>query len=358
MQLVQSLKKYLDKKFFLFIVGFYTIFTIIGTIKIIYFKSIGERFVKNTWSYLFFEVQLLDYVLVVFFMSISLIIAKYMVVKKLRWITICIVHLFLSILLGAFIFFGINLIQPLFGTSVGPFEFKVLVYYYFNVIDLNFLVYFSLVGIFHTYYYIKQAQESKFKRILLKKDLDKAKLEIMRFQIQPHFLMNTLTSLTELLEQSPQEGVKMVNALSEEFKTLNKVAFEKLIPIEDEIKLCKYHLEVMKYRKEINYVWESHGVVRSETIPPAIFHTALENGITHNLPINGKIKFILNYSEDSLWKTYELITVGKAVKNEKIEKIGTGHEYIISRLKECYGTNWRFESKRIENGWSIIIKLK
>ena len=45
-------------------------------------------------------------------------------------------------------------------------------------------------------------------------------VELLRRQIQPHFLMNTLTALAEWVEQEPRVASKMIQALSEEFRVL------------------------------------------------------------------------------------------------------------------------------------------
>ena len=184
---------------------------------------------------------------------------------------------------------------------------------------------------------------------------ERLKNELLKKNIKPHFIMNTLTSLIDWVEESPKEGVSFITALADEFEVLNQIADYKQVPIDQEIKLCKSHLKVMGFRKEIDYVWEQFGIDSNEIIPPAIIHTAVENGVTHSLPDeNGKIKFRLFYSKDEGVKKYLLKTIAKnRPVNDSITSVnsGTGMKYIKARLQESYPDKWEVTSNAPADGW-------
>ncbi|MTI41648.1 histidine kinase [Fulvivirga lutimaris] len=182
-------------------------------------------------------------------------------------------------------------------------------------------------------------------------------LELLKKNIQPHFLMNTLTSLIDWVEESPKKGVLFIEALAKEFDLVNQMENHTLIPVNQEIELCKTHLEIMEYRKEINYVWEDEGIDSSEKIPPGILHTLLENGITHSLPQDDNIiMFKLCYDANNEFRRYTFLTFAK--ENSKKEPIeGTGIKYVKARLEESYQSKWSFTSEATDSGWKneIII---
>lgn len=182
--------------------------------------------------------------------------------------------------------------------------------------------------------------------------------ELLKKNIQPHFLMNTLTSLIDWVEQAPKTGVRFIEALAKEFEIINDMENERLIPITMEIDLCKNHLEIMGYRREIDYTWSDSGININEKVPPAIFHTLVENGITHCLPrVDGTMRFELFFKSRPTMKTYEFYTHGTLRKLEKEIKEGTGIKYIKSRLIESYGDDWEFESSVSKEGWKNKIIL-
>lgn len=183
-------------------------------------------------------------------------------------------------------------------------------------------------------------------------------LELVKKNIQPHFLRNTLTSLIDWVEESPQQGVIFIRALADEFDIMNSIAEEKLIPIRDEIELCLRHLEVMSFRKEICYNWKEKDIDENDEIPPAIIHTIVENGITHSLPPKqGCINFFLSFTTNKQYKQYSLLTEAKNRRKQKAASSGTGFKYIKARLNESYGNNWEFESHAVEEGWLTTIKI-
>lgn len=187
-------------------------------------------------------------------------------------------------------------------------------------------------------------------------------IELLKKQLQPHFLMNTLTSIIGWIEAEPQTSVKLIEALAKELDILLEIAPKKLIPLYQEIDLCHSHIEVMKYRKSINYTFETAIIDQEVLIPPAIFHTLLENGITHSEVGEGDISFLLKqqkikevtlYSFESRMKSEHQIPL----KNESSSG-GTGHRYVKARLEESFSGKWKFYSENHPNGWKDIIEIK
>ncbi|MDY8136012.1 histidine kinase [Aquimarina sp. 2201CG5-10] len=185
------------------------------------------------------------------------------------------------------------------------------------------------------------------------------RLELLKKNIQPHFLMNTLTSLIDWIEETPKKGVLFIEALAKEFDLFNQIENKTLIPITQEIALCRTHLEIMEYRKEIDYSWQDEGISFEETVPPGILHTLLENGITHSLPReNNSIDFKLIFESNNDYKSYTFLTYAKVITERKKKKEdGTGLKYVKARLTESYQEQWEFSSEPTDHGWKNTIKI-
>ncbi len=184
------------------------------------------------------------------------------------------------------------------------------------------------------------------------------RLELLKKNIQPHFLMNTLTSLIDWVEEAPKKGVLFIEALAKEFDLFNQIENQTLIPITQEIDLCRQHLEIMAYRKEIKYSLEEEGIDPEQKIPPAVLHTLLENGITHSLPLNdNSIRFKLVFESNSDYKCYTFLTFAAGVRQTTTREEGTGLKYIKARLTESYQEKWDFASEPIDHGWKSTIKI-
>jgi len=230
---------------------------------------------------------------------------------------------------------------------------------YFLVFDFGLFISFTVIVICMLYLHtikVKKAEKAHDEAIKLSSML---KLELIKKNIQPHFIKNTLTSLIDWLEESPAEGAIFLQALAREFDLFNEIADQSLIPLHTEIALCKTHLKLMEFRKEIKYTWEeSEGIEGEDLIPPAIFHTMLENGITHSQPdLNNTVRFKMGFELVEGTRIYTLETI--ATNRSKIQKSssGTGFKYIEARLTESYGDDWKFTAIATPTGWMNTISI-
>ena len=231
---------------------------------------------------------------------------------------------------------------------------------------INYIAYFDtslfasfgvmVLGMFYILAIKAKEQRIAYEHSLLQST--RLRLELLKKNIQPHFIMNSLTSLMDWVEESPQKGVSFIEALAKEFDLLNQIEDQKLIPISQEIELCQTHIDIMQYRKEITYTLEQKNIDHNTTVPPAIFHTLLENGITHCIPLtDNTIRFELKYKATDLSKTYTFTTYAKVRHPDKNIVEGTGIKYIKARLTESYGDQWSFTSEPIKHGWENCIKI-
>ena len=224
--------------------------------------------------------------------------------------------------------------------------------------DINLFIGFSFIVIAILYLLAQKTKEQRqaYQASLLRSA--RLQNELLKRHIQPHFIMNTLTSVMEWIEVSPRKSITFIEALAGEFEILNDIADEQLIFVNQEIDLCKKHLEVMSYRKEIQYLWEDEGIDPKEKLPPAVLHTIVENGITHNIPLpDGTFVFRLQFEASAKQKQYTLTTIARLKSTKISDREGTGFKYIRSRLKESYGDAWQLESKPTQEGWETRIMI-
>lgn len=204
------------------------------------------------------------------------------------------------------------------------------------------------------------------KGILFKtKSLNEANLKLERLEYQflqkmilPHFMVNSLMSLQQLVSKEPETAKKMIEALSEEFHLLADMSKKKLVPIHQEIEICKAHLELMSIQQKANYTMEVTGISGDEMIPPTIIHTLLENGITHGYTGNQNAYFLLGKEQTSNLVVYRLFNDSTIQTTTMKGSSGTGLKYVEARLEECYPRQWKLHSNKVENGWESIIEIE
>ena len=191
-----------------------------------------------------------------------------------------------------------------------------------------------------------------------KLQLEQLEYQFLQKHIQPHFLMNSLMSLQQLVTTDTENASKMIDALSEEFHLLTTMTKKKLVPIKDELDMCRTHLQIMSIQQRASYQITVKGIVGNETIPPAVLHTLVENGITHGYSGNDNAHFELTKTSSETGIQYRLFNDSKKQSTIKKTTTGSGLKYIEARLEECYPRHWSLISRAVENGWEAIIQIQ
>lgn len=182
--------------------------------------------------------------------------------------------------------------------------------------------------------------------------------ELLKKNINPHFVLNTLTSVIVWLRKDPSSAIKLIEALADEFRMINQISTLKLIPIGQEIDLCRAHLKIMSYRKGADYKLETIDIDEKDTVPPMIFHTLVENGITHGYEKKIAGTFKLQMIKNSNGIKYILTNDGDFNLEESKGSTGFGAKYIKARLEENYPNRWNFTSNKFDEGWESIIEIR
>ncbi|GAB5520624.1 MAG: hypothetical protein RhofKO_28750 [Rhodothermales bacterium] len=179
--------------------------------------------------------------------------------------------------------------------------------------------------------------------------------ELLKKHLQPHFLMNTLTSVMEWVETDPDRGVQAIEAVADELRTLAEVSGERLILMRRELALCRAHLEVMSHRKAVTFELVTESVDLEASIPPAVIHTLLENAVTHNAYSEGTVTFMLRETQEGGMRHLTLESPLAALRRTPRAE-GGGTTYIRARLAEAFPRQWSFEAGERDRTWVTQIR--
>lgn len=206
-----------------------------------------------------------------------------------------------------------------------------------NFMEFGFFILFSIVMIAilnKLAQSIKHLQQSLYQQDLINEQL---KLELLKRHMQPHFLMNTLTSLAEWIEVSPVTAQELIEALAQEFRLLLAIVDRKKISISEELKLCYLHTQVMSLRQDKCFTLAINNTISEFYLPPGVLHTLIENSISHtqSLPIE---TLEINVNIETLGELI-IVDVYAPLANTKSNSmgLGTGKKYINTRLTSLFG---------------------
>ena len=189
------------------------------------------------------------------------------------------------------------------------------------------------------------------------------KLELLKKHLQPHFVMNTLMALSEWIVQHPKTGLKMIQALAAEFRILYEVTDNDTISLEREIELCQAYLELMSYRKNQLFKLKLDVTDKNAAVPPAIFHTLIENALSHNIYQDQETEFSLSQqiTNDSCRYVFLAPIGDPVIVDQKMPagSSGIGLSYVKARLNETWGDRASFEDGRSSDGlWRTTVQIE
>lgn len=165
-------------------------------------------------------------------------------------------------------------------------------------------------------------------------------LQLLQRGIQPHWLMNTLTCLQELIEQAPSRASRMVESLAEQFDRLRDSSARQSVPLEDELALCRSHLDIVGLALDHPMALEVDADDVRLSLPPGILHAQVENALTHAGAIAcAQRPFRLRVQRESdRW----ILELRSARGSSPHRGRGTGTRYIEASLAAACPGGWRF----------------
>lgn len=351
-----KIKKSNINKTFLIIVGFYSVFTFFAILKRI---SVGSNFHSSTnWFNFILENYLIKYFLVLIFTTIILFSCKKMIHYKTSSLKTVCIHLLLATLFGVFIYLGFALFQNTLLTNF-RFNYNAFSNYYINSIDSNFLIYFSIIGVFYALYYIEKLKSLNIKTIRINNNLTQSKLNVFRAQIQPHFLFNGLNTISSLMNNDILLAQNTTEDLGNYLRETLNLKDKNLIPVHEEIILTNKYINILKVQFDeqliIKLSYEDN--VKNCLMPSMFLQPIIQNLIKHGLS-SVVIPFEININISKKNKTtLILIKNNKRKSDPKLFKNnGLELSNLIQRLKLLYPNNYSFES--VKNKHQIITSIK
>ncbi len=119
--------------------------------------------------------------------------------------------------------------------------------------------------------------------------LAEARLQALTARIRPHFLFNSLNAVLSLIRSEPRRAESALEALAELFRALMRDHRE-LLPLADEIALCRQYLDLEKLRlgERLHVEWEIVDVPTDLKVPPLMLQPLLENAVYHGIEPSGE----------------------------------------------------------------------
>jgi membrane protein implicated in regulation of membrane protease activity len=221
---------------------------------------------------------------------------------------------------------------------------------------------YSIVGIVACFHLIKHWHNHQQASQQLEKDKLESELSILKSQINPHFLFNTLNSLYVLTMNQSGSAPEIVHKLSELMSYMLYDSNQNEVPLQKELHYIENYigLEKLRYESRLDISLHVYSPVEGITIAPLIILPFVENcfkhGVSHQVD-DSWIRIDISMQQSML-----VLKIENSLNTDGIQatrKIsGIGLQNVKKRLELIYPQRYHLQLLNEEESFLVILKLE
>ncbi len=221
--------------------------------------------------------------------------------------------------------------------------------------DFLIVLFLALSIYFINQWYVKDRRINELETTSLK-----AELNLLKGQINPHFLFNALNSIHVLIKKDSDLAQQTLEKFSEILShQLYDISNDEIL-LEDEIKILTNFIELQKlrYQDRFEVHWDAKGEFQGKLIAPMLFLNFVENAFKYasNHKVNkAKIELLLTVSADVL--NFSCVNDYESYLGNN-GKLGMGIANARRRLELIYPNKHLLEIEKGENKFSVNLNIR
>ena len=342
------------------ILGIWTFIGIVFTLQSYFTSFRSEKptplfdslYVQMTWSYLWALAT-----------PLVLWAATRLPIERNNWIRSALLHVPLSIVLSAFLTaLGHVVLWFYWGWSMGrPFSFERMGRFVVANFSEGIGIYLLIALTSYAFSYYRRYRESQVQTLLLEAQLSQAQLHALKMQLHPHFLFNTLHSISALLNKDTDSARKMITRLGDFLRLTLDNSGSQEVTLEQEMDFLSCYLEIERIRFQDRLVTRMnvpHQTLDAK-VPNLILQPIVENAIRHGIASRstpGLIEIGAEQRNGTL--RIQVRDNGPGLPDhrtsENLFKKGLGLANTETRLERLYGAAHRFDFSNNPAGGLVV----
>lgn len=230
--------------------------------------------------------------------------------------------------------------------------------FFTNLVDDIITIYLPIVLVAHVTSYYRRFRERELRSSQLQGQLEKARLQALKSQLQPHFLFNTLNSISALMRTDVEAADRMITRLGDLLRTSLETAGTQMTTLNHELEFVNCYIEIEKIRFEerLRVRLDIAPETLDATVPHLLLQPLVDNAIKHGiskLVAGGEIQISARRDDSDLH--LEVRDNGPGFRDTgQIPSRGLGLRITRERLETIYGQNHSVEVLALPDGGCVV----
>lgn len=207
--------------------------------------------------------------------------------------------------------------------------------------------------------YFKTQEDRDHQEMLEKQDLER-QLEYLRYQVNPHFFMNTLNNIHALVDINPERAKTTIVELSKMMRYILYEGDKKLIPVQREALFLKNYIELMRlrYSSRVSINLDIPEMMPDVMLPPLLLIIFVENAFKHGVSYAAPsfIDIKVEVTQDKL-KFRCRNSRQEQKPDEKKKKGGVGLANARRRLDLLFHDKYSLEIKEDDKEYDVQLEI-
>jgi signal transduction histidine kinase len=206
--------------------------------------------------------------------------------------------------------------------------------------------------------YYQDAQVERERALAAEGEAHRARLQALRYQLNPHFLFNTLNAVSTLIvERKNQDAERMVARLSDFLRLTLECDADVEVPLADELDFARRYLDIeqIRFGDRLTVHEDVDPETLSAQVPPLLLQPLVENAVRHGImprEEGGTLHIEARHVGQRL--LLRVMDDGPGPPGAKGDGNGVGLSNTKARLESLYGSDHRFSLRRADGGGCIV----
>ena len=232
-------------------------------------------------------------------------------------------------------------------------------YFLGNAFD-DIWMYWIVAAIAHGWMYYQAYQERGLRASQLEAQLAQAQLQMLKMQLHPHFLFNTLNSISVLMRRDVEAAEGVITKLGDLLRMTLDSADQQQVTMRSELEFVSRYLEIerIRFKDRLSIRFSVDADCLDAQVPNMLLQPLVENAIRYGVAPYarpGAVEISAKRVGDELHLT--VWDTGKGIQ-EPTRREGIGLSNTRARLRELYGIHHQFELRNAEGaGLAVNVQI-